>query len=142
MDKYSEENIISFLTDLVGREKITALTDIFSDLGVVGDDFHEMIEEYSKKFSVDMTSYLWYFHSDEEGQNFGACFFKTPNERVKRIPVTPKMLVDFANKGKWTIDYPEHTLPKRRYDLIINTVLVIGFFTFLTMYLFNKYVFN
>lgn len=142
MDKYSEENILSFLTDLVGREKITSQTDIFFDLGVTGDDFHEMIEKYQKTFNVDMTTYLWYFHADEEGQSIGGGFFKAPYERVKRIPITPKMLLDFANKGKWTIEYPEHTLPKRRYDLIINTVLVFGFFIFLTIYLLKKYVFN
>lgn len=142
MDKYSEENILTFLTDLVGREKIVSQTDIFLDLGVTGDDFHEMIEKYQKTFNVDMTSFLWYFHADEEGQSIGGGFFKAPYERVKRIPVTPQMLLDFANKGKWTIDYPEHTLPKRRYDLIINTILVIGFFIFLTIYLLNKYVFN
>ena len=142
MDKYSEENILTFLTDLVGREKIVSQTDIFLDLGVTGDDFHEMIEKYQKTFNVDMTSFLWYFHADEEGQSIGGGFFKPPYERVKRIPVTPQMLLDFANKGKWIIDYPEHTLPKRRYDLIINTILVIGFFIFLTIYLLNKYVFN
>ena len=142
MEKYSEENILTFLTDLVGVEKIDSQTDIFLDLGVTGDDFHEMIEEYQKTYNVDMTSYLWYFHADEEGQSIGGGFFKAPHERVKRIPVTPKMLLDFANKGKWTIEYPEHTLPKRRYDLIINTILVLGFFTFLTIYLLKKYVFN
>lgn len=142
MDKYSEENILSFLTELVGREKITLQTDIFTDLNVWGDDFHEMIEKYQKQFNVDMTAYLWYFHSNEEGQSIGGAFFRPPYDRVKRIPVTPKMLLDFANAGKWTIDYPDHVLPKKRYDLIINTVLVLGFFIILAIYLLNKYVFN
>ena len=142
VDKYSEENILLFLTDLLGREEITLQTDIFSDLRVGGDDFHEMIEKYTKNYNVNMDSYLWYFHADEEGQNFAGVFFKAPNERVKRIPVTPKMLLDFANSGRWTIDYPKHTIPKNRYDLIINTVVVFGFFFFLAIYLINKYVFN
>jgi hypothetical protein len=142
VDNYSEENIISFLTDHVGVDKVTLQSDIFFDLGVVGDDFHEMIGKYQKTFNVDTTNYLWYFHADEEGQSIGGVFFKAPYERVKRIPVTPKMLLDFANKGTWTIEYPEHSLPKRRYDLIINTVLVFFFFIFLTIYLLKKYVFN
>ena len=112
VDKYSKENIVSFLTDLIGVDKITLQSDIFFDLGVVGDDFHEMIEKYQKTFNVDITNYLWYFHADEEGQSIGGGFFKAPYERVKRIPVTPKMLLDFANNGKWTIEYPVHTLPK------------------------------
>ena len=142
MDKYSEENIISFLTDLLACEKITSQTDIFSDLGVVGDDFHEMIEKYSKIFKVDMTSYLWYFHADEEGHSIVGSFFKAPYERVKRITVTPKMQTDFANKGKWSIAYPEHTLPKRRYDIIINRVLVFGFLVYIAIKLLSKYVFT
>lgn len=142
MDKYSEENIISFLTDLVGREEINSQADIFSGLGVTGDDFHEMIEKYAKKFNVDMTSYLWYFHANEEGHNTGSIFFKAPHEKVKRIPVTPKMLVDFANKGTWTIDYPEHTLPKRRYDIIINRVLLLGLLIYIVITLLIKYVFS
>jgi len=115
--------------------------DIFYDLGVTGDDFHEMIEKYEKKFNVDMTSYLWYFHADEEGQNTGGIFFKAPNERVNRIPLTPKMLVDFANKGKWTINYPKHNLHKRRYDIIINRVLIFGLIIYIVITLLQKYVF-
>ena len=44
-----------------------------------------------------MVDYLWYFHSDEEGQNIGGLIVKPPNLKVKRIPVTPKLLLDFAN---------------------------------------------
>ena len=142
MREYSEENIITFLKELLGRDQINSQTDIFLDLHVFGDDFHEMIEKYSKTFNVDMTSYLWYFHTYEEGYNTGAYFFKAPNERVNRIPVTPKMLLDFANNGKWTIDYPEHTIPKRRYDLIINTVLILGILILFIISLLIKFVFS
>ena len=131
MNKYSEENILSFLTDLLGCEKITSQTDIFEDLGVVGIDFHEMMEKYAEKFNVDMTSYLWYFHSGEEGLSIGREFFKSPYDRVNRIPVTPKMLTEFANKTYWDIAYPDHKLPKRRWDILINQGLAIGLFIWL-----------
>jgi hypothetical protein len=121
---YKVDEIIDFLTDLAGTDKINSNSDIFSDVGMVGDDFHEMIEKYSKKFSVDMSNYLWYFHADEEGSSgIGGAFFTAPYERVKRIPVTPLMLTNFANQQKWDIQYPEHSLPKKRYDLLINTVI-------------------
>ena len=72
-----------------------------------------------------MSGYLWYFHAAEEiGFGIGAIFFDPPNYRVKRMPVTPAMLTEFANKGKWDIVYPDHTLPKYRYDLLINTVFI------------------
>ena len=122
--KYTTTDIIKFLADLSGTDKIETGSDIFQDIGMSGDDFDEMIEKFSKQFSVDMKDYLWYFHCDEEGQNIGGTFFKPPYLRVKRIPVTPLMLTEFANNRKWNIIYPEHKLPKRRYDILINQILL------------------
>jgi flavin-dependent dehydrogenase len=102
--------------------------DIFKDLGIVGDDFHEMIEKYAWKYKIDMSGYIWYFHSNEEGHSLGGQFFKPPYQRVDRIPVTPQMLADFIVTKKWMVDYPPHEIPKRRIDLTINKIIVIGFF--------------
>ena len=121
--KYTTTDIIKFLKNLSGTDKIESDSDIFHDIGMRGDDFHEMIEKFSKQISVDMKDYLWYFHCDEEGQSFGRIFFKPLYLRVKRIPVTPSMLTEFANNGKWGIIYPEHKLPKRRYDILLNQIL-------------------
>jgi len=131
MSKYSEENILSFLEEIAGHKNMTSQTDIFSELRVSGDDFDEMILEYKNRFNVDMTEYLWYFHTDEEGHSLGGSFIKSPNERVTRIPVTPKMLLDFANNGKWTIEYPHHRIPKIRFDLILSIILVLGLICFI-----------
>lgn len=127
---FSISDINSFIEKQVGVniEEIKPETDIHSELGVSGDDFDEMISEYSKKFNVDLTNYLWYFHCDEEGgwNSIGGSFIKPPNERVARIPVTPNMLLNYANTGKWGLEYPEHKLPKYRYDMWINGVLVLS----------------
>ena len=73
-----------------------------------------------------MDGFLWYFHYGEEANSFpSGLFFKPPNYRVERIPITPEMLLQFAKSGKWAIDYPEHTLPKVRYDMVINRALLI-----------------
>jgi len=120
---YSIDNIFEFLEQYVGKDEINAESDLFNDASITGDDFHEMIEKYEKQFSIDMSNYLWYFHTDEEGNSFTDLFFDPPYKRVNRIPVTPKMLADFANKGIWHIEYPEHKLPKRRYDLIVNSII-------------------
>lgn len=102
-------------------------TDIFGEMGIIGDDFHEVIETYAKKYKVDMSGYLWYFHADEEGSGgIGAAFFKPPYDRIKRIPVTPSMLADFSETKQWKINYPPHKIPKRRIDLIINAMLLIA----------------
>ncbi len=138
---YKVEEIIIFLANLAGTDKIYSDSDIFKDVGMVGDDFHEMIEKYSKKYSVDMSGYLWYFHTDEEGSNgIGGAFFTPPNERVERIPVTPSLLTNFANQQKWDIQYPEHTLPKKRYDLLVNTIIVGLAVAALVIWLINKLI--
>jgi hypothetical protein len=122
----NRKEIIEFLKDFTGLDEINPDSDIFN-LGIVGDDFHEMIGKYAEEYEVDMSEYLWYFHADEEGQNFGALFFKPPYSRVERIPITPRLLSDFAKTKKWTIKYPEHKLPNKRFDIIINIILVIAF---------------
>lgn len=137
--KYTTDNLIDFIKELSGTDHVQADSDIFNDLEMVGDDFHEMIEKYAAKYSVEMNNYLWYFHADEEGQSIGGHFFTSPNGRVKRIPVTPSMLTNFANKGKWDIQYPEHNLPKKRYDLLINQIIVGVFFTGLIIWLVMKW---
>jgi hypothetical protein len=131
--KYSLIDIVNFIVHKTGckENEVTPSCDIKNDLGCWGDDFHELIDEYSKKFNVDMTSYLWYFHSNEEGLSIGGIFIKPPYERVTLISVTPTILLDCANQGKWLLKYPEHNLPKRRYDILINQILVFLSITFL-----------
>lgn len=123
--KYEQCDIDNFIKDFMGLEKIYADDDLLYDKRIRGDDFHELIEEYRKRFNVDMTRYLWYFHADEEGNNRGGILFKPPYERVQHIPITPAKLLEFANKATWDISYPNHTLPTRRWDLLINVFLVI-----------------
>ena len=118
-------DILNLVKEKTGANNINPETDIFSDLGCVGDDFHELIDEYAKRFSIDMSGYLWFFHADEEGISVGGLFFKPPYEKVKRIPITPTILLHYANEGKWSMKYPAYKLPKRRFDLIINLITVI-----------------
>ena len=140
MNKITEEEIIQFLKEETYEEVITSETDIFNECGVSGDDCDELLEAYQKKFDVNMTGYLWYFHCDEEGMgNIGGTFFQPPNERVERIPVTPKMLSEFANSKIWKIDYPEHNLPKKRYDLLINQTIFFIILIWLISSLIMKY---
>ncbi|MBD81562.1 MAG: hypothetical protein CL840_21770 [Crocinitomicaceae bacterium] len=118
----TKNEIIELVKQRSGYSKVNAESDIFHEVGMVGDDFHELIEEYAEKYQINMDDYLWYFHADEEGQNFGGLFFKPPYDRVERIPITPNMLAEIAVIKKWNINYPEHTLPKYRYDLLINAI--------------------
>lgn len=129
--------VYNFLEDYSGKEPMGPNTDIFFDLGITGDDFHELIENYAKNYEVDMTNYLWYFHVNEEGSpGIGGFFFRPPYERVQRIPITPQLLAECIVSKKWNIEYPQHTLPKYRKDLWVNTfcfvvIVVLGLYFWL-----------
>ena len=133
------EEIINFIEGETGLDTLKEDSDIYEH-GVSGDDFDELIGKYSLKYNVKMDSYLWYFHADEEGQNIGAIFFKPPNKRVVRIPITPMILLTFANKGSWEIDYPKHQLPKYRFDIIINQILFTAFLITMVYYFILKII--
>lgn len=138
---YTIDDILSFL-EQQSRAPAEPDNDLQNDLGITGDDWFEIIDAYAKEYNVDISNCLWYFHNSEEGHDgLGQIFFKPPNKRVKYIPVTPNMLLDFANKGKWDIDYPEHSIPEKRHDLTINTILGIIILLWLTLYIINKLFF-
>lgn len=122
--------IYQFLSEEIGvpTDKFSEETDIYDEFGMDGDDCFGFEEYYSEKFNVRMDGFLWYFHHGEEGVfSLGALFFKPPYYRVKHIPVTPKHLLESANSGSWSIKYPEHNLPSRRYDLTINKISMVLF---------------
>src|SRR5690606_6725679 len=114
-----------FLKERTGADNVLENSDIANDLGVDGDDYDELVYEFSKKYNVDVSSCLWYFHWSEEGSwnSIGGSVFRPPDKRVEHIPVTPLMLSEFSKAGKWNIEYPYHELPKRRYDSIINQII-------------------
>lgn len=138
--QYSINDVVKFIVAQTGcgEAEVEPNVDLLNDLGCSGDDFDDLIEAYAKEFHIDISAYLWYFHTDEEGNNIGGMFFKPPYERVKHIPVTPDLLLKYANVGKWEMIYPDHVLPKRRYDIIINSILVIGTISVLIYFLIRK----
>ncbi|GAA0642758.1 DUF1493 family protein [Brevundimonas lenta] len=113
--------VLAFVEDFRGATPPLADdVDLFDVLGITGDDASEFMDAFVDRFGVDAANYLWYFHHEEEGQNFGGVFFKPPNQRVTRIPVTLAMLTEAARTRWWPVDYPEHTLPRARWDIRIN----------------------
>jgi len=106
-------------------DKMRPDEDIGLTYGIDGDDFEDLMESFGEKFKVDLSTYKWYFHRGDEGVlNLGGLLFSPPNRRVVRIPVTPSMLLGAARMGSWNLDYPSHTLPSRRYDLLFNQFLL------------------
>ena len=97
------------------------------DIGADGDDMFLLMAAYSDRFGVDLSTYRWYFHHGEEGGSwsFGGLFFDPPYRRVPHMPITVAMLHEFAEQKRWGIQYPEHQLPKRRIDMLINQILFV-----------------
>jgi hypothetical protein len=99
-------------------EALPGDTDLFERLGIDGDDAFEFIERFAAKFEVDVTNFLWYFHHGEEGLNPAAIFFRPPYCRVQRIPITPDVLREAIRTKHWPLQYPEHRLPRVRWDIV------------------------
>ena len=123
----TEKEIIDFIETEYWKSNLQSNSDIFETVRISGDDCFELIEKFSKKYNVDISNYLWYFHHEEEGSwnSIGGDIYKTPDKLVKRIPITPKMLTKFAETKKWEINYPIHKLPEKRKDLILNQILAV-----------------
>jgi hypothetical protein len=133
---YQPEQVLAFVRDKTGEPALEMDSDIFA-AGCTGKEFTEMVRSFGYRFHVITDNYLWYFHTNEEGINIGAVFFKPPFERVNRIPVTPGMLHEFANKGYWDIYYPEHEIPASRIDQLLNILLIFAII-FLLVYVASK----
>lgn len=121
---YTYANVYAFLAEQlrVDAAELTPDISLRDDLGVEGDDFFELEKAFSQRFGVDMSE-RWYFHHRDEGFLFtpSRLFFRPP---YSPIPVTPKLLLECANAGRWILEYPPHKGPPRRYD-VLATVLFI-----------------
>lgn len=128
----SFEDVAQLVAEHAGVEvdQLAADTDLVADLGIIGLDFDELIEEFSSRFDTDTAGYLWYFHSREDGVSPGSFLIPPPNDRVERIPVTVQLLVDSARAGRWLVEYPPHQLPRRRWDLALDVLLLVLFLLF------------
>lgn len=126
MDKVLEQDIIEFIEKEYWKSNLQSDSDIFKTLGIIGDDSDELMMKYHEKYNVNMDTFLWYFHYEDEASinSIGSLIYKTPDKLVKRIPLTPKMLTEFANTKIWNIEYPEHKLPKYRYDMIASWIFL------------------
>lgn len=128
-DSEVRERLITMIIDKVAcsRDEILRCTDIEHDLGCTGDDHFEFMEAYAKEFNVDMTGFLWYFHThDESMATWSISWGNPPSMQVKRIPVDLDTLTRMAMQGKWVMDYPPHTLQPRHTKAERILMILIG----------------
>lgn len=121
------EDIYQLIHDECGikPEKLFPDSDLNGNFGIEGDDFDELMLAFSNKFKVNIDSYLWYFHCGEEGGSLFPSIFPAPNQRVKKIAVTPELLLKYAQSKVWSVEYPKHNVPKQRLDIISNRVFLV-----------------
>ena len=134
----SIENIYQFIGDEYGikSDELSPDSDLNGDFGIEGDDFDDLILDYSNLFKVNLDTYLWYFHSSEEAVSPFAFIFPPPNQRVEKIAVTPELLLKYAQSKVWSVKYPTHTIPNKRWDIIsLNIFLVASVIVALTLWI-------
>lgn len=117
--------VLKFIKDFWGETRpLTDDEDLFDALGLEGDDASEFMEAFVARFGVDATAYLWYFHHADEGWNYGGLFYKPIYRRFGRMPITLATLSEAVRTRHWPITYPDHVRPRRRWDIVINQLLV------------------
>ena len=100
--------------------------DLFATLGIEGDDASGFMDAFVARFEIDAAAYRWYFHHADEGWNFGGLFYKPIHARFGRIPITVATLTEAVRAGCWPIAYPDHVVPKRRWDIVINQLFGVA----------------
>ena len=116
--------------------EMTPNADLHDDLGITGDDFTAIMRKFENEFNVDMQNYRWYFQKTEKGAlGFSGLFINSPSFRVSHIPVTPRLLLQAATEGSWPVQYPDHDLSGKRYDVTIDRVLVLALVLFMITWL-------
>jgi hypothetical protein len=113
-----EEDIIAFVAEFTGhkRERIHLETTIAGDLGVAGDDGRDLIQEFGKKFRVDLAGFEPepYFGPEDTSSlapiQLLWMLFSYPfrNKRATEEdwnlqPVRIRDLLACAREGKWQI---------------------------------------
>ena len=90
------------------REKLSLETDLFGDLGVDGDDAHELLSIVADEFGVNMDTLKFERHFGPESwfNPFALLFPSWWRWHRERVPIRIRDLVEAARAGKWTIRYP------------------------------------
>ena len=111
--------------------------DILRASGMDGDDANEFLEDFAKQFSVDMTDFLWFFHfiADEPPNYRRVKPIGQDGRAIKFIPITPKLLAEAANEGRWMLEYPVHQVQTSYLPTILMFVVLAIFVLAVTLLL-------
>lgn len=119
--------VLEFIEDVWRwRRPLADDADLFDVLGIEGDDAGGFMDAFVARFDVDAENFRWYFHHADEGWNIGGLFYKPIHRRFGRIPITLATLTEAVRTRRWPIEYPDHVVPARRWDIVINQVFGVA----------------
>jgi acyl carrier protein len=115
-----EQEVIAFVLERTGIQprKIKPECTLFGYLGVDGADGWEFVEAFGKRFDVDLSAFRADRHFGPEGSSILAPFVffgrliswpftkrrkLAPEEASNLVAIRVSDLIEFANKGKWSI---------------------------------------
>lgn len=112
MHSPTAEEITEFIASFVctPSERLSVSTTLFGDLGVDGDDAHDLLAAFGKRFNVDLSALDVTRHFGPESTWPWALFYwvvlwsrpGTPEQKARLSPITIADLVRAAESGKWT----------------------------------------
>lgn len=107
-----EEQVLAFFRD----ELSTLMSDDWKEVPLEfdtllqdyaeGDEFSYAVEDYDKRFSVDVSKINWVHYFPWENLPFLTRWFKAKRKEVvkTRKPLTVRMFAESAKAGKWLYD--------------------------------------
>jgi len=81
--------------------------DLVEAARIYGDDVCEFVEDFGRRFNVDVTGFRWEHHTGPEGCNPLWLLFPPRWTRLPNLPIRTIDLIDSARDGRWSIRYPE-----------------------------------
>jgi acyl carrier protein len=110
------DRVVAFVAKQRGvrADRLKPETTLFGDLGTDGDDGVELLEEFGREFSVDMSGCDARRYFGSEGLPPWFLFYwiilafrrGTSEERARLKPIRIADLVRSAELGRWAVDNP------------------------------------
>jgi len=100
------EKVESLIKEFAGNDiSIGEHTSIQYDLGIEGDDAGDLMEEYSRRFSVNLDGFIFEKYFDYEGGFnpvvYLSSLLKREKNKTRKVSLTVAMLVDGCKRGRW-----------------------------------------
>ena len=120
-------DIVAFASGFVGLDvRCDDDGDLLAGMGIEGEEASAFFASYAEHFSVESEKMLWFFHYKTNGSPFWRRI--RPVDRDGRtfalIPVSPRLLADAANLGRWPLEYPTHKVHVSRWPIVLMFIFL------------------